>query len=775
MPNWPRVILRAIQGRRLPVSSGVLEVSGTESEVTIRRDQYGIPYIEATNDLDAWYGLGFCHGQDRAFQMEMLLRLTRGTLSELVGSSGLAIDRLSRRIGFHHFAELQADSLESKDREVITAYCRGVWEGSSIGCDRVAHEFALLRSRPTPWGVSDVLASINYISFALSTWAAKLSRLLILQADGAEAVKALDGGYGEWLPVTRPAGAAAGRVIDRLGQDLLLLSATLGPGGASNNWAIHRRRSATGRPLLANDPHLAPTLPAPWYLAHVRTPSWSVAGASFVGMPVIAAGHNDTAAWGVTAGLADNLDLYLEQVDKDGVSVRQGNTFVPCDLRHEIIKIKGGEDVVEEILMTPRGPIISPALEGVPMAVSMKAVWHRPGLIHQFRHYHHARDFAEFRRAVLSSAFASLNMVYADTGDTIGWQLVGHVPKRNGANGTMPFAGWEEAHQWEPDMIPSDDMPYLRDPDVGFVATANNKPTADSESHYLGRDWAEGYRLARINMSLEAKEEWDVEACQALQMDQFAVAWSEMRNAVLEAPESSEEIGRALRLLREWDGNVASDSVGATVYQFFIAELVRRMVEIKAPNAVEWGMGKGFHPSIPRSFFAVNRVSQVVTLLREQPEDWLPLPWQDEMAAALERSIDRLKAAYSDDETRWAWGTVRPLTLLHPLGQRRPLQRIFNLGPFAVGGDGQTVAQVGRDFTDPSANPGVIANMRMVLDVGQWDENRFVLAGGQSGNPLSPHYADMVPLWLEGKGVTMAWSHEAIALAAKSKLTLVPC
>lgn len=775
MSNWPRVILRAIQGRRLPVSSGVLEVSGTESEVTIRRDQYGIPYIEATNDLDAWYGLGFCHGQDRAFQMEMLLRLTRGTLSELVGSSGLAIDRLSRRIGFHHFAELQADSLESKDREVITAYCRGVWEGSSIGCDRVAHEFALLRSRPTPWGVSDVLASINYISFALSTWAAKLSRLLILQADGAQAVKALDGGYGEWLPVTRPAGAAAGRVIDRLGQDLLLLSATLGPGGASNNWAIHRRRSATGRPLLANDPHLAPTLPAPWYLAHVRTPSWSVAGASFVGMPVIAAGHNDTAAWGVTAGLADNLDLYLEQVDKDGVSVRQGNTFVPCDLRREIIKIKGGEDVVEEILMTPRGPIISPALEGVPMAVSMKAVWHRPGLIHQFRHYHHARDFAEFRRAVLSSAFASLNMVYADTGDTIGWQLVGHVPKRNGANGTMPFAGWEEAHQWEPDMIPSDDMPYLRDPDVGFVATANNKPTADSESHYLGRDWAEGYRLARINMSLEAKEEWDVEACQALQMDQFAVAWSEMRNAVLEAPESSEEIGRALRLLREWDGNVASDSVGATVYQFFIAELVRRMVEIKAPNAVEWGMGKGFHPSIPRSFFAVNRVSHVVSLLRDQPEDWLPLPWQDEMAAALERSIDRLKAAYSDDETRWAWGTVRPLTLLHPLGQRRPLQRIFNLGPFAVGGDGQTVAQVGRDFTDPSANPGVIANMRMVLDVGQWDENRFVLAGGQSGNPLSPHYADMVPLWLEGKGVTMAWSHEAIALAAKSKLTLVPC
>ena len=772
--NLARRLLRVLLGRRLPITSGELRVAGISRPVLIRRDRFGVPYVEAETDDDAWYGLGFCQGQDRAFQIEMLKRTARGTLAERVGPAALPLDQLSRRIGFHHAARGEMELLDPEIQRMITAFARGITDGACLGSRKPAHEFALLRARPTACEALDILAFSKYVAFGLSTWTGKLARLSLLQRDGPEALQALDASYAPWLPVSHPVAAPAGPALDRLGEDLARLASLVGTGGASNAWAVASSRTATGRPILANDPHLAPSIPPPWYLAHVRTPEWALAGAFFVGTPLLGAGHNGMAAWGTTAGMADNLDLYVEELGDDGRSVRDGKQFMFCEVRRETIRVKGQEPVEEEVLVTPRGPIISDVLEGELGAISMRATWMAPGLTRGLLQVSRAASFEEFRGAMAHWPASSLGLVYADTSDTIGWQLIGLVPQRGGAWGTVPLPGWVRETQWKPEPIPFEKMPCTANPETGFVAPANNKPTRDGEGPYLGSDWADGYRLARIVEVLGSRDDWDLVATQRLQMDQVSVPWREMREAVLAAAVQTAEGREARALLAEWDGIVAAESPGAAVYESFVAEMLRRMVEARAPNSVSRAMGQGFHPMIPRSHFGIHGLSHLVRLLREQPDGWFQRSWPEQVAGALGQAVRQLKGQFGASPEAWAWGRVRPLTLTHPLGSRRPLDRIFNRGSFPQGGDGQTVAQTGRLFTDLSANPPVMANLRMVVDVGNWEENRFVLAGGQSGNPLSPHYDDQLALWKRGEGLTIAWSREKVGRVAQSTLRLSP-
>lgn len=360
-----RALLRLL-GRRSPITTGRLRVPGPRGRVTIRRDDAGVAYVEADRDEDAWYAIGFCHGQDRAFQLELLLRVVRGTLAEVVGPEALPVDRLSRRIGFRRLAAAQRPALDDDVRRQIDAYARGCADGATVGCRRRAHERVLLGIRPTPWEPDDVLATGQFLAFALGTnWDAELLRLRLLVHDGPEALAALDLAFPAWLPVAAPPSPPAEPAVERLASDLALLRGVAGvAAGAvgSNAWALAPSRTATGRPILAADPHLNPVLPSYWYLAHVRTPEWAASGATFVSQPMFPLGHNDVAAWGATVAHMDNTDLFCEAIGRDGRSVREGDRYVRCEARREMIRAKGAPDVVEEVLVTPRGPIVSPAL-----------------------------------------------------------------------------------------------------------------------------------------------------------------------------------------------------------------------------------------------------------------------------------------------------------------------------------------------------------------------------------------------------------------------------
>jgi penicillin amidase len=773
MVNWPRLLLRAL-GRRLPVVEGTMTVPGVSGRITIRRDRFGIPHIEAGNDLDAWFAVGFCQGQDRAFQLEVRLRVVRGTLSALIGADGLATDRLSRRIGFRRYGEQAVAALSAEHRLLADAYAAGVTAGATAGSKRRAHEFALLRSKPSPYQAADAFGFLALESFALaSNWDVELARLKMITLDGLEAVAALDPAYPGWQPASDRPGEEAGRLVDRVAADAAALVAVMGGGAASNNWVVAPGRTRSGRPLLANDPHLPPMLPPHWYLVHVTTPDWSLTGASFPGAPAVAAGHNGSAAWGVTAGFTDTTDLFLEEIGPDGRSVRRGNHFARCEVRREVIRVRGRDPEILEVLVTDRGPVVGPAFEGEVGALSMSATWLDPRPLGAMFDLPRVRDFEGLRTAFADWASLPLNIVYADTSGTIGWQLVGNAPVRRRGAGAVPMPAWEEGSGWEPEPLPFPLLPHATNPEAGFLATANNLPSASGP--HLSCDFLDGYRVARISEVLASRRDWDVPASLRLQLDQRSLPWQEMREPVLAAVQGAEDLKPMADLLAGWDGEVAVDSHAAAVFEVFVAEMANRIARSRAPKSFEWALGKGFTTLIPVSSFLVRRVSHMVRLLREQPPGWFEDGWQEEIRHALRAATHLLVSRLGEDPGRWAWGQARTLTFKHPLGQRKPLNRVFDLGPYPFGGDANTVSPAAVDPAAPFANPDyAIASLRMVIDLGEWELSRFVLPGGQSGNPFSTHYSDQMPLWRKGDALNIPWEETEVRRAARTTLVLLP-
>ncbi len=773
--NLPRLLLRLLLGRRLALTQGTRAVHGLHAPVRIHRDRWGIPSIEAETEADACFGIGFCHGQDRAFQLEVLLRVVRGTLAELVGPAALAADRLSRRVGFRLASRQQWPLLDDNQRAPLEAYARGVNAGTTVGLPRRPHEFVLLRSRPTPWEPTDSLGVLKVISFTLATnWDTELARLHILTKDGPEALAALDPAYPTWLPVTAPPGQAAGPALDRLAEDLAVFRAFSRTGGGSNNWALAAARTATGRPILANDPHLNATLPAHWYLVQSRTPDLAVAGASFVGGPAIMAGHNGHAAWGVTAGLVDNTDLFIEQIGSDRVSVRQGDGFVPCAVREEVIGVRGGEPVVERVLGTPRGPIVTPSIDTPGPALSMRATWLDPAPAAGLLRLPYVRSFDDLRHRLGPWPATSQNVAYADAAGTIGWKLVGTAPRRRKGFGTLPLPGWDPEAGWEDEPVPDADMPYAVNPECGFLATANNQPVPDGAGPFLGADWIDGYRIAAITRRLAARRDWDVASTLALQTDQQTLAWEDLREPILAAPDGDPDSRRALDLLRGWDGRVAANSPAASVYELFLSEMVGRVARARAPSSHGYVLGCQVHPLTTFNFFCYRRTGHLARLLRTQPPGWFKRPWPEEIADALGAVVRQLRANRGEDPAAWAWGRLRSLTLHHPMSRKKGLARVFNVGPVPYGGDTDTINQAAALPLEPLAGTDNIASVRVVIDVGAWSNSRFALPGGQSGNPCSPHYADLFPLWLRGEGVPIAWTPEEVRAAAVRTLVLTP-
>lgn len=759
-----RSVLRLL-GRRLPQIDGTLDVPGLGAPVEIRRDRWGVPYVSAAAAPDAWFGVGFCHAQDRAFQLELLLRVGRGTLAALVGREGLPIDRLSRRCGIHRVSRAQMPAQRADVRALLEAYARGVNAGLTRGGVARPHELALLRARPSAWTAVDVLATSKVLGIGglAENWTQEHARLMTQALDGAEAVAALEPHAAEWL-------AAIG--------DLEALARTVGAGGGSNNWVLAGARTASGRPLLANDPHLPPTVPGLFYLAHVATPDWRLVGATTVGTPGLVSGHNGRAAWGVTSGMADVADLAIEELGPDGASVRDGGRLVPCELREEAILVRGRrKPVVERVLVTPRGPIVSPAGEDGAPALSLRCALLDPAaqltgpLVMQ-----EARTFAELQATADGWPFP-LNVVYADDGGTIGWQFTGRIPRRPAGGDPAPRLA-EHAAPWD-GWLSSSELPSVADPPAGQLATANNKPLPDGEGPYLGEDWMDGYRAQAIHEALAERDDWDLPATLALQQDARSLPWRELAPFVLalggangSAPGAS--LRRAVALLSDWDGVVAADAPAATLFELLLAELTGRVVRARAPRSADWALGRSVNPIAEHTILGLRRTSQLVRLLRERPEGWFARGWDAELADALETALARLERDHGADPAGWAWGSVRPLRFGHPLGRQKPLDRVFDLPPIPWGGDTNTIPQASVDPLDPTGGPLYVATLRTAIDAGAWDEARFVLATGQSGNPLSPHYDDQHELWRRGEAIAIPHGEEAVAAAAVATLRLVP-
>lgn len=778
-------LLRAALGSRRPRVTGRLRVECRQA-LEIRRDDHGVCYVDATNEHDAWFGLGFCHGQDRSGQLEILVRLLRGTLSAAVGEAGLGVDRLSRSVGFRRAARAQWPTLDEDLREQVTGYVRGVNAARRI--TPRSHEVAVLRCEHTSWEPLDVLALGTLMCFSLpANWDVEIARLHVLMNDGPEALATLDPTYPADLAVTFPPGADAGPAMQYLTADLRVFSALVGEGGGSNAWALRSSRTATGRPLLANDPHLQPSIPNTAYLAHVRCPSFAVVGASVVGAPAFMTGHNGCAAWGTTAAHIDNTDLFLEQLSSDGRAVREGERFVPIRVEREVIHVKGRTHPVEhQVPITARGPIVAAAadpsasiFEPTPLprganAISLSATWLAARPTRAILRCHEVRSFAQFREVFSKSTSCTYSMMYADVNDDIGWVLGTEVPERRSGNGSLPLPGWQRTAGWTSRVFTSEELPFASNPTEGFLCCANNKPVPDTDSTvFLGHDFLDGYRQKRIATQLRARSDWNRDATAALQLDVTTGAWREIRTVVEEATPSNDDEALALETLRGWDGRMSTTSAAASVYGAFLSHLSRRIGAHVAPKGHEVALGRGLLVLSPSNTFNTRRTSHLSRMLTTQPPGVVP-SWQAEITGALGDAVRTLRERCGSDPSGWQWGRVRPIRLQHPFDPKPRLAEVFK-GPSLPGfGDSSTVNQSSFSFNDPLRSPTFTAHVRSIIDVGNWSDSRFVLLGGQSGNPLSPHHRDLVELWQSGRGVPIWWEPAKVRQHARRRLQLRP-
>lgn len=768
--------LRAALGKRLPKLDGTLEVRGVEDKVTIYRDGHGIPHIRGKNDHDVFFGQGFCHGQDRAGQLEISVRTVRGTLASVAGADALPVDRLSRRIGFRRAAEAQFACARPAVKLQLEAYVAGLNAGLTSGSSKKAHELVFLGCEPTKWEPADVQAVSALLCFALAAnWDVELLRWEILRRDGAEALKAIDAPYPDDLPVSKPSPASGRTCAELLAADLEALRDVFPIQGASNAWAVSGAKTKTGRPMLAADPHLPPDIPAHWYLSHLATPEWRASGASFVGIPAIGLGHNEHCAWAVTAAHVDNTDLFVEEVGRDGRSVREGDRFVPCEVRPEVIEVKGQEPVIEQVLMTPRGPIVGPAFSGGGEALSMAATWLAPRPYTALHGAYRAKSREEFHELFRDGSTSSLNVIYADREGSIAWRLGVEVPVRESGHGTLPRAGWRPESRWKDELVPFEKMPVIEDPPTNMVLSANNAPTGVGDGEpYFGVDFLDGYRQKAIEDALSSRDDWTLEAMQALQSDTRSIPWEQVRDRVLAVRPTSGEAIRAHAILSQWDGKMTSDSVGATVWAVFACGMMTRIVRAKAPQTAGRALGAGFHMALPNNTMITRRMSHLCKLLREQPEGFLPQGWTDAIDRTLAEAITSMERSRGTNELEWKWGRARPLRMHHAMGKAvPPLDLALGEGPLDFSGDASTILQATVDLVEPLGNPLGVPNLRIAIDVGDWDKSRFSLIAGQSGNAMSEHYFDMHDAWQKG-GLPIAWTEEAAKSTARHTLELAP-
>lgn len=772
--SWPRMLMGLLLGRRRPVVRGEIRIAGLKEDIVIRRTEHGIPCIEAGNDHDASFAIGFVHAQDRGFQLETLLRISRGTLSELVGEKGLPVDRMSRRIGFRRSGLAQWPVCDPDIRAGLSAYTAGINAGFKHGISKKPHEFSILGGEPTLWEPEDVLAFGAFQSFMLpGNWDVEIARLKMLHADGPDAVRDLDPTGFQSIDFENRQSADP-KPIDLLINDLAMFQKLVPAGGGSNNWVIHGSKTKSGKPILSNDPHLSPLLPAPWYLLQIRTPDWAVAGATFTGSPAIPVGHNDHCAWGVTAGLTDNTDLFIETIGTDGASVREADgQFHSCSVAKEIIRVKGQADVVENVILTPRGPVVSPIFPGVSEAISIRAVWLDPLPLRGFLGVLRATNFDEFRKPFEQWPIMPLNVVYADSAGTIGYQLIGQLPIRKSGNGMVPMPGDAPNVGWQ-GHVPFREMPTATNPGSGFFATANAHPSHIQNGPFLGNDFCDPYRANAIADELGKRNDWDVEACQSLHLNVRSLPWEEIREIVLALKPAHESAIVALTALKDWDGHVSADSAGAAIFELFTADLAIRLAKAKAPKSWATAVGGSeSHEMLSGSTFAVNRMKHLCGLLQTKPDGWFAKGWDNAIEASLIAALDRLRAIAGPGPGYWGWGHLRPLTLTHPLlGKHKLMAKIFNLGPIPSGGDPNTINQAAAGPLEITSPTTFMPNLRTVFDTADWSRCRFVLAGGQSGNPCSPHFDDLFPLWQKGEGVPIPFIRDEVIRAAKATIRL---
>ncbi len=765
---------RLLSGRQ-PAGRRQLRLVGLREPVEVLRDRWGVPHIYARNLWDLFFVLGYLQARDRLWQLDFYRRLATGTLAEVMGEAALEYDRLMRRVGIGRVARRDVDRLQPQVREALEAFAAGV--NAWLASGTLPVECLVLRYRPQPWQVADSTAIGRFIAWTLSgNWDREVLRAWLLERFGPETLAELEPQYPLGKPLVLPPGASSRSPGPELRREFRELALAVVGGGLSNNWVVDGSKSVTGKPLLANDPHLPLSIPCIWYEAHLEAPGLRAAGVCLPGLPAIIIGHNQRIAWGVTAAMVDQDDLYIERLDPSDPSRYQfQGRWEQGEVVREEIRVRGREEpVVEEVLVTRHGPIISPCLPGVDRPLALRSVCLEErdfagGLLALMQ----AEDWEGFRSALRGWVSSVLNFVYADVDGNIGYQMAGLVPVRRKGLGLAPAPGWTGEYEWE-GYLPFEELPHSFNPPSHWLATANNKVVDDDYPHFLSAEYVDSPRIERIVQVLTSRQALSSEDFRALQTDLQSLPGQELAKLILSLEPRDPWARRAQTFVGAWDGSLHPESIAAAIVQAFFVHLVKRALEEKVGAMADFLLGRPVHPLRDAGHFFIDSASWLLRKMQERP-DWFPgRTWREVAEQALVDAVRDLRRRLGDDMTRWQWGRLHRLVLRHPLGQVRALAPIFNRGPYPVGGDANTVAQAAYLPYDGYEVVSFAASWRMIVDLADFNRSLGVIPGGQSGNPASRHYTDQLQLWLQGEYHPMPWDREQVEKHVESRLHLTP-
>jgi penicillin amidase len=737
----------------VPQREGSLSVPGLLAPVEIARDRYGIPHITASNDHDLYFAQGFVHAQDRLFQMDMERRLARGELAEIYGDKALAADRLFRHLGFAARAQELLGSLPEMTKGIARAYCAGVNEAmASLGAWPV--EFRLLRAVPRKFTPEDIVAIGLLKSFGLAQWGEETVLYGARRRLSREKIEELMPRVPADSPVVAPgfvAAAPPGLSPSVLLEGLASLRLSVGDlprAGGSNGWAVSGEKSETGRPLLANDPHILLPCPSLWYEIHLVAPGVDVYGVSFPGAPAVVIGHTPDIAWGFTNVMLDDADFFVERVEGEQVMFR--GKWVPMKKRVEKIRVRGKGEEVLSVWETPHGPVLSPVLKGISSALSLRWVGFDGGdALGTLHVLNRARNRKEFLAAVSGFPHPAQNIVYADREGNIGVVTAGRIPVRKGGAGLFPVPG--DTGEWEwTGVVPFSENPRVWNPPGGFVAAANFPPAGNSFGHYISRIYEPPDRGKRIVGMLSEGEKFSVETFERMQQDVLrpdaARTVSLAVRVASRRERDSKDFVDAAGILSGWDLRVSADSPGAALYEVLSAKMIE--------NAFRDDLGEElFQEATRTSRLLWNAMDRAIergdSLFLENTETGVRESLEDLVARSLLDAMAFLTQRLGKVPSTWKWDRLHRVTFEHPFGKKRYLRRWFNIGPHPVPGDGRTVFKeefrLGTDFS-VLVGPSV----RQVVPLGFRSKARSVITTGQSGHFFERHYRDQSPLWLSG-------------------------
>lgn len=757
----------------LPQTGGRLVVAGLKDPVRIMRDAEDVPLIAARDDADAAFGLGFVHAQERLFQMELMRRYGAGRLAEIFGKAALPVDRQMRVLGLYRAAEAEIPFLSPATRQVLAAYAAGVNAEIAARRGALPPEFLFLRFAPEKWRIADSLVWGKLMALELEgNYRGELLHARLLETIPPADLAILYPGY----PPDAPTTLASMRPIHRalaLRRLYAALPPAVGPIHESNNWVVDGRHSLSGKPLLANDPHLGFAAPGVWFLARLQTPQHDIAGATAPGSPFVVVGHNERIAWGFTSTGSDVEDLFVEKpdpADPGRYLTPQGSA--PFRLRHEVIRVRGAAPVTMTIRATRHGPVLSdvlPAGAASGHVLALAATFLRPDDRSADALYgiDRAADWHSFRAALENFVGPQQNVVYADSGGTIGFIAPGLVPIRKHGDGWLPEPGWSGEYDWT-GFIPFAALPQATNPPSGRFISANNKIVPDSYPYYLGRDWDLPNRAERIAALLDRTPLQSPAASATIEADTCSLMAARLVPLMTGITPRTALERAALARLRRWNFHMDRDKVSPLLFTAYLREFSHMILFGRFGKAIApyWDL----KPQVMETVLTTRqdwceRAHRVAAASDPRPSagpDCAAL-----LTAALDRALNRLSRAYGPDIAGWRWGRAHVAVFENPLWSRIPILSGWFTPSIPTPGGYDTINRGVSDIRDDKA-PYVQrfgAGLRIITDLARPQDSRMIVTPGQSGNPLSPHFADLMRRWRD-----FAWLYPGHAMPVSTLL-----